>query len=52
MDLTAFGTVMASCPIKTAASSVAVTFPRLKPATFLGPIQNPIASAKKIASSG
>jgi hypothetical protein len=51
-DLTALDTVMPRCPITTAASSVAVTFPTLKPATFLGPIQNPIARARKIASSG
>src|SRR6185436_1422808 len=36
----------------TAASSVAVTLPRLNPPSFLGPIQKPTASARKIASSG
>ena len=36
----------------TAASSVPVTLPRLKPAIFFWPTQKPSASAKKIASSG
>jgi hypothetical protein len=44
--------VIANCPMTTAARSVAVTVPRLKPASYIGPIQNPMASAKKIASSG
>ena len=44
--------VMANWPITTAASNVAVTLPRLKPPSFLGPIQNPIASDRNIASSG
>ncbi len=46
------GTVMPSCPIATAASNVAVTLPRLKPASFFGPTRKPTASARKIASSG
>jgi len=36
--------VMPSWPMATAASRVAVTLPRLNPATFLGPIQKPMAS--------
>jgi hypothetical protein len=52
VDLIGPGTVIPSWPIATAASNVAVTLPRLKPATFFGPIQNPTASARKIASSG
>jgi hypothetical protein len=52
-DLTFGEIVIANCPMTTAARSVAVTFPGLKPATLIGPIQNPSASAsaKKIASS-
>jgi hypothetical protein len=44
--------VIDSCPIATAASNVAVTLPRLNPASFFGPIQNPTASAKNTESSG
>jgi hypothetical protein len=50
--LTFGDTVMPSCPMATAASKVAVTLPRLKPATFFGPTAKPIASARKMASSG
>ena len=52
MDLIGPGTWMPIWPIATAASSVAVTLPRLNPASFFGPIQKPTASARKMASSG
>jgi len=45
-------TVMPSCPMMTAAIRVAVTLPRLNPANLRGPTVNPMARAKKIASSG
>ena len=52
VDLIGPGISMPSWPIATAASSVAVTLPKLKPPSFFGPSQKPTASATKIASSG
>jgi hypothetical protein len=44
--------VMPNCPMTTAASRVAVTFSTLNPATFRDPIEKPMASDRKIVSSG
>src|SRR5262245_56687346 len=43
---------MSSCPTTTPASSVPTTLPRLKPPKRRRPIVNPMASVRKIASSG
>jgi hypothetical protein len=46
------GTLMSSCPIRTPARSVPTTIPRLKLPNLTRPIRKPIASVRKIASSG
>ena len=51
VDLIGPGISMPIWPITTAASSVAVTLPRAKPAIFFAPSQKPSASARKMASS-